>query len=60
MKEGRKRKVIISDVKITDAGHYKCTTNADVTEAEIVVKCTYLLLGDLKCRIKTMILPVSL
>ncbi len=39
MKEGRKRKVIISDVKITDAGLFKCTSNADETEAEVVVKC---------------------
>ncbi|XP_065220483.1 twitchin isoform X27 [Planococcus citri] len=38
VKEGRKRKVIISDVKITDAGDYKCTSNADETEAEVVVK----------------------
>lgn len=39
VKEGRKRKVIISDVKITDAGLFQCTTNADETEGEVVVKC---------------------
>lgn len=41
IKEGRKRKVIISDVKITDAGIFKCTSNADETEAEVVVKCKF-------------------
>jgi Immunoglobulin I-set domain len=39
VKEGRKRKVIIKDAKITDAAMYKCTTNADKTEGEIVVDC---------------------
>jgi hypothetical protein len=39
VKDGRKRKVIIKDAKITDAGMYKCTSNADTTEGEIVVDC---------------------
>jgi len=39
VKEGRKRKVIIKDAKITDAAMYKCTSNADTTEGEIVVDC---------------------
>ncbi|XP_025833492.1 twitchin isoform X4 [Agrilus planipennis] len=36
-KDGRKRKLVIKDAKITDAGMYSCVTNADKTEAEIVV-----------------------
>lgn len=41
VKEGRKRKLVISDAKVTDAGQYRCTTNADKTEAEIVINCKY-------------------
>lgn len=37
IKDGRKRKLIIKDAKVTDAGMYYCTTNADKTEAEIVI-----------------------
>lgn len=47
VKEGRKRKVIISDVKITDAGIFKCTSNADETEAEVVVKCKWYTLAEI-------------
>lgn len=41
-KDGRKRKLVIKDAKVTDAGMYSCTTNADKTEAEIIVKCKYI------------------
>ncbi|XP_037720926.1 twitchin isoform X30 [Drosophila subpulchrella] len=37
VKDGRKRKLIIKDCKVTDAGQFKCTTNADTTEAEIII-----------------------
>lgn len=37
--EGRKRKLIIKDSKVTDAGLYSCVSNADKTEAEIVINC---------------------
>lgn len=36
-KDGRKRKLVIKDAKVTDAGMYSCTTNADKTESEIIV-----------------------
>lgn len=38
-KDGRKRKCVIKDLKVTDQGMYSCTTNADKTEAEILVNC---------------------
>ncbi|KRF85408.1 twitchin isoform X27 [Drosophila virilis] len=37
VKDGRKRKLIIKDCKVTDAGQFKCTTNADQTDAEIII-----------------------
>ncbi|EDW50927.1 GM26811 [Drosophila sechellia] len=37
VKDGRKRKLVIKDCKVTDAGQFKCTTNADTTESEIVI-----------------------
>lgn len=37
--DGRKRKLIIKDTKVTDAGQYSCVSNADKTEAEIVINC---------------------
>lgn len=37
VKDGRKRKLIIKDAKVTDAGMYSCVSNADKTEAEIVI-----------------------
>lgn len=40
-KEGRKRKLVIKDAKVTDAGMYSCVSNADKTEAEIIVNCKY-------------------
>lgn len=39
--EGRKRKIIIKDAKVTDAGLYSCVSNADKTEAELVVNCKF-------------------
>lgn len=39
VKDGKKRKLIFKDVKITDAGMIKCTTNADKTEGELAVEC---------------------
>lgn len=44
--DGRKRKLVIKDCKITDAGMYKCVSNADQTEAELVINCTYSLFYD--------------
>lgn len=35
--DGRKRKLVIKDCKVTDAGLYSCVSNADKTEAEIIV-----------------------
>ena len=37
--DGRKRKLIIKDAKVTDAGMYSCVSNADKTEAELIVNC---------------------
>lgn len=37
VKDGRKRKLVIKDAKVTDAGQYSCTTNADKTEGEIII-----------------------
>lgn len=37
--DGRKRKLVIKDIKVTDAGLYSCVSNADKTEAEIVINC---------------------
>ena len=36
--DGRKRKIIIKKAKVTDEGHYSCTTNADKTEQETIVE----------------------
>lgn len=36
-KDGRKRKLVIKDAKVTDAGMYSCVSNVDKTEAELVV-----------------------
>lgn len=40
--DGRKRKLVIKDAKVTDAGHYACVSNADRTDAEIVINCKFL------------------
>lgn len=39
VKDGRKRKLILKDCKVSDAGMFRCTTNADKTEAEITINC---------------------
>lgn len=39
VKEGRKRKLVVRDAKVTDAGQYSCVSNADKTEAEIIINC---------------------
>lgn len=39
VKDGRKRKLVIKDSKVTDAGQYSCVSNADKTEAEIIINC---------------------
>lgn len=39
VKDGRKRKLVVKDAKVTDAGHYSCVSNADTTKAEIVINC---------------------
>lgn len=35
--DGRKRKIVIKEARITDSGNYVCTSNADKTAAEIAV-----------------------
>lgn len=37
IKEGRARKLIIKDAKLTDAGDYSCVSNADKTQADLTV-----------------------
>ncbi|VVC89475.1 unnamed protein product [Leptidea sinapis] len=37
VKEGRKRKIVIKDAKVTDAGNFKCVSNADETACELIV-----------------------
>lgn len=37
VKDGRKRKLVIKDAKVTDAGQYSCVSNADKTQAEIII-----------------------
>lgn len=37
VKDGRKRKLVIKDAKVSDAGQYSCVSNADKTEGEIVI-----------------------
>lgn len=66
MKEGRKRKVVIKDAKVTDAGMYACISNADKTEAELIVNCkifTYGIIPVLKLQcgktIRLLTKPVS-
>lgn len=39
VRDGRKRKLVIKDAKVTDAGQYSCVSNADKTEAEIIINC---------------------
>lgn len=37
VKEGRKRKLVIKDAKVTDAANYSCVSNADKTECELII-----------------------
>lgn len=37
VKDGRKRKLVIKDAKVSDAGQYSCVSNADKTQAELVI-----------------------
>lgn len=37
VKDGRKRKLLIKDAKVSDAGQYSCVSNADKTQAELVI-----------------------
>lgn len=37
VKDGRKRKLVIKDAKVTDAGQYSCVSNADKTQGEIII-----------------------
>lgn len=39
LKEGRKRKLVFKDVKVSDQGMISCETNADETKGELVVEC---------------------
>jgi hypothetical protein len=45
VKDGRKRKLVLKDAKITDAGNYRCVSNADETKAEIVINCKSIILA---------------
>nr|CAD7393168.1 unnamed protein product [Timema cristinae] len=38
IKDGRKRKLVIKDCKVTDAGNFTCESNADKTECEIIIQ----------------------
>lgn len=48
VKEGRKRKIVIKDAKVTDAGNFKCVSNADETACELIVNCKYMYLFNFK------------
>lgn len=37
VKDGKARKLIIKDAKLTDAGEYTCVSNADKTQADLTV-----------------------
>lgn len=37
VKDGRKRKLVIKDSKVSDAGQYSCVSNADKTQAELII-----------------------
>lgn len=38
VKDGKKRKLIIKDAKLADGGNYSCASNADKTNADVIVK----------------------
>lgn len=48
IKDGRKRKIIIKDAKVNDAGAYSCVSNADKTLADITVNYQNKFLKKLK------------
>lgn len=48
IKDGRKRKIVIKDAKVSDAGQYSCVTNADKTLADISVNYQNKFLKKLK------------
>lgn len=48
VKDGRKRKIIIKDAKVSDAGAYSCVSNADKTLADISVNYQNKFLKKLK------------
>lgn len=41
--EGRKRRLIFKNSKLSDEGQYTCKTNADTTTAELIVERKYFL-----------------
>lgn len=48
VKDGRKRKLVIKDAKVNDAGQYSCVSNADKTLADISVNYQNKFLKKLK------------
>lgn len=48
VKDGRKRKIVIKDAKVSDAGQYSCVSNADKTLADISVNYQNKFLKKLK------------
>lgn len=48
VKDGRKRKIVIKDAKVNDAGAYSCVSNADKTLADISVNYQNKFLKKLK------------
>lgn len=48
VKDGRKRKIIIKDAKVSDSGQYSCVSNADKTIADITVNYQNKFLKKLK------------
>lgn len=48
IKDGRKRKLVIKDAKVSDAGQYSCVSNADKTLADISVNYQNKFLKKLK------------
>jgi Fibronectin type III domain/Immunoglobulin I-set domain len=48
IKDGRKRKIVIKDAKVSDAGKFSCVSNADKTLADITVNYQNKFLKKLK------------
>ena len=42
--EGRKRKLVINELKMSDNGSISCHSSADETSAELVVECKFLII----------------